>query len=75
MSWTMGASSAGDRPQGPRVKQPAGVCHVSEVMPQVLARYGLSLEVRPDKKRVAVANETADLFEVSIAALESVLAS
>ena len=75
MSRMMGASSAGDRPQGHEHKLPAGVGHMSEVMPQVLARYGLPLEDRFDKKRTAVANETSDLFEVSIAALESVLAS
>ena len=75
MSRIKSTSLAGDRPQGPWRKLPAGVFHVSELMPSVLARYGLPLEDRPDKKRVAVANETADLVEVSIAALESDLAS
>jgi hypothetical protein len=75
MSRIKSASSASDRPQGLEPKLPAGVRHVSEVVPLVLARYGLPLEDRPDKKRVIVANETTDLFAVSIAALESVLAS
>lgn len=54
---------------------PAGVCHVSEVMPAVLARYGLSLEERPGAERPAVATGANDFFDVTIAALESVLAS
>jgi hypothetical protein len=54
---------------------PAGVCHVSEVMPIVLARYGLSLEKEGDADRTASATGENDFFDVSIAALESVLAS
>ena len=54
---------------------PTGVCHVSKVMPAVLARYGLSLEERPNAERPAVATGANDFFDVSIAALESVLAS
>jgi hypothetical protein len=54
---------------------PAGVCHVSEVMPTVLARYGLTLEERPNAERPAVAIAAIDFFDVTIAALESVLAT
>jgi hypothetical protein len=65
--------TAVDEPVGQSL--PAGVCHVSEVMPTVLARYGLSLEERPDSERPAVATGANDFFDVSITALESVLAS
>ena len=54
---------------------PTGVSHVSEVMPAVLARYGLSLEEKPDAERPAIATGANDFFDVSIAALESVLVS
>jgi hypothetical protein len=54
---------------------PVGVCHVSEVMPAVLARYGLSLEERPDVELPGVATGANDFFDVSIAALESVSVS
>jgi hypothetical protein len=68
-------SIAGDRPQCLERKLPAGLCHVGEVMPLVLARYGLSFEERPDAEPPVVANETPDFFDVSMAALESVLAN
>ena len=75
MSRLKTASSAGDRAQGPRMKLPAGVCHVSELMPQVLARYGLSLDDEPRSKQPAPVTETNDFFDVMFIALESVLAS
>jgi len=65
--------SAVDEPVSRRL--PAGVCHMSEVMPTVLARYGLSLEERPDAERPVVVDGTNDFFDVSIAEMESVLAS
>jgi hypothetical protein len=54
---------------------PDSVCHVSEVMPAVLSHYGLSLKEMPNAERPAVATGANDFFDVSIAALESVLAS
>jgi hypothetical protein len=68
------ASFAGGRPHQPRTELPAGVCHVSQVMPLVLARYGLSMDEQPDADCVAPASEATDFFDVTIAALESVLA-
>ena len=50
---------------------PHGVVHIGEVARLVLASHGLSLDAKP----VNVASKPPDLFEVSIAALESVLAS
>jgi hypothetical protein len=54
---------------------PAGVRHVSEVMPAVLARYGLTPEESPNAERPAVAIAAIDFFDVAVAALESVLVS
>ena len=50
------ASFAGDRPHQPRTELPAGVCHVSQLMPLVLARYGLSMDETPEADRAAPAS-------------------
>ena len=68
------AAFASDRPQGPGMRRPAGVCHISEIMPLVLTGYGLSIEDSSDAERHAPATKASDLFDVSIAALEAVLA-
>jgi hypothetical protein len=68
------ASFAGDRLHQPRTELPTGVCHVSQLMPLVLARYGLSMDEMPEANRTDPASEATDFFDVTIAALESVLA-
>jgi hypothetical protein len=65
---------ASDRPQGPGMRLPPGVYHISEIIPFVLTGYGLSIEDSSDVERHAPAAQASDLFDVSIAALEAVLA-
>jgi hypothetical protein len=59
----------------PNPDLPTGVHHVSEVMPLVLDRYGLSLERDPNSVRSESATEVNDLLDVMIACLEAALAS
>ncbi len=52
----------------------ARIQHISEIMPHVLDRYGLSLENEPVSERPAMASDAADLMDVMIACLESATA-
>jgi len=47
------AAFASDRPQGPGMRRPAGVCHISEIMSLVLTGYGLSIENSSDDDPVS----------------------
>jgi hypothetical protein len=51
---------------------PADAHHIAEIMPAVLDRYGLSLELEqdPNSERPAPSIEAIDLFDVMIACLE-----
>lgn len=64
--------SVDSRPGRPGPELPTGVRQVGQVMPLVLAQYGLSPEEGPQADRAASVN--GDLFDVTIGALESVLA-
>jgi hypothetical protein len=59
----------------PRSNLPHGVVHIGEVVRLVLTARGLSLGDEPDADRPVVATGANDFFDVSIAALETVLAS
>ena len=65
--------SFADSPPHPDL--PAGVHHISDVIPHVLDRYSLSLEQDPNSVRPTLVTDANDLFDVMIAGLESVLAS
>ena len=69
------ALSRVQQPQDIGMKLPPGVFRASELMPNVLARYGLSLESECEAARPALASEANDYFDVVIAGLESALAS
>jgi hypothetical protein len=53
----------------------AGVHHISDVMPRVLDRYGLSLEQKSNSVRPTLVVDASDSFDVMLACLESALAS
>ena len=57
------------------MKLPPGVFRASELMPKVLARYGLSLEGGCNADQPIAASDANVLFNVMLAGIESALAS